>query len=134
MAQPPPSVQLTPESYDQKDRPAISRLAGSLNTWLLAVNTAFSRALTFSENFAGDTRTIRYTAGQPLTFKYNGSGRPTIMILGGYRNVTNESEVIAAAVGHPQWSWDGRGNITITTIPGLTATNQYDLTLSIQPG
>lgn len=134
MAQPPPNVQLTPEGYDQKDRPVVSRLAGSLNTWILAVTTAFQKSLTFSENFAGDTRVLRYTAGQPLTFKYNGSGKPTIMLLGQYRNITNPNEVISTAVGHPQWSWDGRGNITISTIPGLTSTNVYDISLSIQPG
>lgn len=134
MAQPPPNVQLTPESYDQKDRPVVKGLAGSLNTWLLAVTSALQRSLTFTDNFAGDTRTIRFTEGQPLTFKYNGAGKPTLLLLGGYRNVTNPNEVITTAVGHPQWSWDGRGNITIAAIPGLTATNVYDLSVSIQPG
>lgn len=134
MAQAPQNVQLTPEGYDAKDRPLIQRLAGTLNSFLLTVADNFNKSLTFSENFAGETKSVKYVAGETYTFKYGGRGQPRILLVGQFRNLTTPTEVLTSAVGLPQWSWDGRGNITISSIPGLTPTNQYELLLVITTG
>lgn len=134
MAVSPESVQINAEEYEKDDKRVAGRLANTLNNWLLTVSDIFNKKFTFSENFSGDTPTVRVTGGQPITFKYGGPGRPRVLLVGKFTNVTNPSEVLSNPVSLPQWSDDGRGNITIQAISGFTADNKYDIVLTITTG
>ncbi len=134
MAQPPELVQLNPEDFEKKDRELVARLADTVNGFLSAVPEVFNRGLTFGENFAGETRTLTMTGGQPLTFRYSGGGIPRILLVGGFRNLDNSSEILSTAVSLPQWSYDGRGSITVQAIPGLTSGQKYAIIFTITRG
>lgn len=134
MASPPEAVQINAEEYDKDDKKVAGKLAGTLNNFLLTMSDIFNKRFTFSENFSGDSPTVRVTGGKSITFKYGGSGKPRILLIGSFRNVTNPSEILTTAVSLPQWYFDGRGSITILPIPGLTATHDYDIVLVITTG
>lgn len=134
MASSPESVQINAEEYDKEGKKVASRLAGTLNNWLLTVSDIFNKRLTFGENFSGDSPTVRVQAETAYTFKYRGPGVPRLLLIGNIQNVTLPGEIRTAAVSLPQWSQDGRGNITIQPIPGLTSGHKYDITLIITTG
>lgn len=134
MAASPESVQINAEEFDKDEKKLAGKLAGTLNNWLLTVSELFNKKFTFSENFSGDAPVVRVTGGQPITFRYGGPGRPRFLLIGQFTNVTNPSEILANPVSLPQWSYDGRGSITIQPIPGFTVLNKYDIVLSITTG
>lgn len=134
MASPPEAVQINAEEYEKDEKKLAGKLAGTLNNFLLTVSDIFNKKLTFSENFSGDSPTVRVTGGKAITFKYGGPGRPRALLVGSFTNVTNPSEILTNPVSLPQWSFDGRQSITIQAIPGLTSTNQYDILLIITTG
>lgn len=134
MASPPESVQINAEEYSKDEKKLAGKLAGTLNNFLLTVADIFNKKLTFGENFSGDTPTIRVTGGQPITFKYGGSGKPRALLIGSFRNVTTPAEILTTSVSIPQWSFDGRSSITIQAVPGLTNGQVYDILLIITTG
>lgn len=134
MAVSPESVQINAEEFDKDEKKLAGKLASILNNWLLTVSELFNKRFTFRENFSGDTPVVRVTGGQALTFRYGGPGTPRFLLIGQFSNLTNPSEILANPVSLPQWSFDGRGSITIQPIPGLTAGHKYDIVLSITTG
>ncbi len=134
MAQAPQNVQLSPEDFDKKDQGLVSRLATILNSFFESVAQALNRSLTFGENFAGETKELTVTGGQSITFRYSGGGTPQYLFIGGFRNTTTPTEVLTSAVSLPQWSYDGRGSITIQSIPGLTSGHKYLIKFIITRG
>ncbi len=134
MASAPEVVQINAEEFSKDEKALAGKLAGVLNNFLLVVAEIFNKRLTFGENFSGDTPTVRVTGNKPITFKYQGPGTPRLLFIGQYRPVTNPNEILTSPVSLPQWSYDGRGSITIQAIPGFTSGSQYDIVLTITTG
>jgi len=131
MAVPPEVVQLNPDDVEKDDKKVVEYMAGILNNFLLQSTNNMNKQLTFGENFRGEVKSISVKGGEDITFKYSGEGTPRGLILSSYRNTSNESEVLANPVGIPQWSFDGKGSITVRSIPNLTASNDYLVTFII---
>lgn len=134
MASAPEVVQINPEEYDSKERPVASKLAATLNNFFLVLSDIFNKRFTFAENFSGDQPLVRVKGGESISFRYKGPGTPRLLLIGQYRNVTNQSEILTTPVSLPQWVTDGRGNVVMQAIPGLTAGHFYDIMLIITTG
>ena len=134
MASAPDTVQINVEDFSKDEKPLATKLSGVLNSWFLEVSEIFNKRFTFGENFSGSTPTIRVTGGKPITFKYQGPGVPRLLFIGQFRPVSTTTEILTVPVSLPQWSFDGRGNITIQAIPGLTNLAVYDIVLTITTG
>ena len=134
MAKPPELTQIRPEDFKQEDREMAQTLAGVLNNFILQITQLLNQSLTFTDNFSSEVREFTIDGADSLTFKLNTVETPKGVILLQYRNTTTPTEVLTAAVGVPQWSTDGRGNITVEAIPGLTNGNNYAITLLVISG
>lgn len=132
MASPPESVQINAEEFSKEEKVIAGKFAGILNNFLLTTSEIFNKRLTFSENFSGDTPTVRVKGGEPITFKYQGPGTPRLLTIGQWRVV--QGTHTPAAVSLPQWSFDGRGSITIQPVFGFTSGTVYDMVLTITTG
>lgn len=134
MSKPPELFQISPEDFDKEDRKVGAVMAGLLNNFLLQVIQLLNQSLTFADNFSAEIKTITIEGGESLTFKLQTVKSPLGVTLQKFQNLSTESEVVATAVSTPQWSFDGKGNITIEAIPGLTNADTYLVTFLIISG
>ena len=134
MSKAPELIQIRPEDYDKDARKVIDKLAGPLNNFLLQITELLTQSLTFADNFNAEVKSQTIVGGKSLTLKLNNIVIPKGVVLMSYTNTTTPSEILTAAVGVPQWSADGRGNITINSIPGLTNDNNYAIILLVVGG
>jgi hypothetical protein len=133
MANVPESQQIIPEDFKKDDQDAASKIAGSFNTYTEQLNEILDQNLTFTDNIRGELKILNYIAGETLKFKYGRKDKPVGLWLVNYRNLDTPTEILAVAVGM-QWEQDGEGNITLLAVPGLTASETYQLTLLIISG
>lgn len=131
MAKAPELVQIRPEDFDPDHQDTVEKLADVLNNFILQVTQLLTQTLTFSDNFNAEVRTLKMVGGQPLTFSLNTVSSPAGVVVLKYLNTTTPSEVLSSPVGIPQWSFDGRGSVTIQPIPNLTNGERYDIILLI---
>jgi hypothetical protein len=128
MANTPEKQQIVPEDFKKEEQELASKIAQPFNTYVDQLDEILNRNLTFGDNLRCDLRTLQVTAGTPVTFKYAQSGKPIGMWVINYSDITDPSAVPTTAV-QPQWSYDGRGNITINNVTGLTASHKYNITI-----
>lgn len=134
MAQVPTEQQITPEDFPPDDQRILQGVADPFNAYVQENNEALRRNLTFTDNFRGEVKTLTYTQGETLTFSYAlPDFKPVGLWVANFYNVEDREEVVAAGVT-PQWDQDGKGNITIKNITGLTAGKQYVFTFIIVSG
>lgn len=131
MSTPPKKVRISPEEFSKEDQDVADKLANVLNLFLSQVPDALDQNLTFKDNFIGEVRSVKVLGGQSTEFKYAGKGKPYGVMLTSFSNLDNPSETLSVAVGIPQWSWDGRGSISIKPIIGFTSGDQYEILLVV---
>lgn len=131
MAQVPEAPQINPETFKKEEKDMVSMISGPITDYAELINEGLNQNLTFEENFRGEVRTLEFAKGETTKkFKYNGKGTPIGMWVVNQRNMT-DSTVLNTAVVQPQWVWDGKGNINITKMLGLTADYKYNITIII---
>ena len=131
MAKAPELVEIRPQDYPAEAQELIEQLAGPLNTFMRQVVRLLGQRLTFSDNFDAELRELTITGGSSVSFRYEKSYTPKGLLLVSYTNTTDRSEVITSPVGVPQWTADGRGNITVEAIPNLTTGDIYDIIILV---
>jgi hypothetical protein len=126
MSKPPEIVSLDANSVDKKYTDVVKYLASVLNPFFLQVHQSMNRALSLSENFLGTTKSLTVTGGSSVTFKYDGNGSPTGIILA---SVAPESgnAAITDTIGIPQWYKSSTTEITIHPIKGLVTGSKYQI-------
>lgn len=135
MAKPPELTQIRPEDFKQDDREMAGILAGVLNDFILQITQLLNQSLTFADNFSSEIKTLSHEiADSALTFKLNTVTTPTGVLLLRFRDLTDPKNIESSAVSTPQWDYDGRGNITIQPIQGLTSGHNYSIVLLVISG
>ena len=130
MAQVPEAPQINPEAFPKDERKLVSKLTGPINDYAELVNEALNQNLTFDDNFRGEVKVVRFSEGETTKkFKFD-KGTPLGLWVVDQRNISDGS-VLNTAVVQAQWKWDGKDNIEIKSIVGLTATYKYDITFII---
>lgn len=136
MANVPEQQQIVPEDFEKKYQDLVSQLANPLNTYIEQLNEILNKNLTFGDNFRGELKTVTVVAGTPLKFKYNNTAKPVGLWVVNYSNLDDPDEELDDAV-QAQWTFDGKGNITIDKVTALTLLPQpltYTLTIMIISG
>jgi len=135
MSKPPELTQIRPEDFKQDDREMAGILAGVLNNFILQITQLLNQSLTFSDNFSSEVRDFNHKiADSELTFKLNTVKTPRGVILLQFRNLDDPTVLEATAVSTPQWEHDGKGNVTINPILGLTTDTTYAITVLVISG
>ena len=118
----PEEVSLSSEGAESDEaKEAIQAISGSFDTFSQQTTSAFRGVDSLIE-----VKAVSIVAGSTATVRLS-KGRPTAVLLGGYSNLDDPTEVLATVAG-VLWSWDGKGNILVDSV-GLTATENYTLTL-----
>lgn len=134
MAKPPESQQIVVETFKAEEQDLAKKVAGPFNTYTAQLNEILNNNLTFTDNFLGSIKTFILVKGeQSISFKYEHTEKPVGLWVVGYSNRSNTSEVLAAAVS-AQWSYDGKGTITVDRFGGLTSGDSYSVTLIVISG
>lgn len=133
MANVPEQQQIIAEDFEKKYQELVSKLAEPVNTYIEQLNEILNKNLTFGDNFRGELKTITMVAGTPLKFKYNNTAKPIGLWVVNYSNLGNSTEELGAAV-QAQWTYDGKGNITVDKITAAVGGDTYSLTLMIISG
>ena len=133
MANVPEQQQIVPEDFKKEYQDMVSKIADSFNTYVEQLNEILNKNLTFGENFRGELKTVTVVGGEALKFRYNNTAKPIGLWVVDYSNLTNADEVLPDAV-QAQWTYDGKGNITIDNVTAILALQTYTLTIMIISG
>lgn len=128
MANVPEKQQIVPEDFKREEQEVASKIADPFNTYVEQLNEILDQGLTFADNLRADIRSIEVTGGSPITFSYSQQAKPVGLWIVSYSNLTTPTEVLTTAV-QAQWTYDGRGNITLNNLTGLTGGDKYNVTL-----
>ncbi len=134
MSKPPELFQIRPEDFDPKDRRVGAVISQLLNNFLLQIIQLLNQSLTFTDNFSAEIKTLSIKGGEEVTFKLHQVKTPVGVTLQNFRNTSSTAEVLTIPVSVPQWAYDGKGNVTIQAVPGLTNGDFYNLTFLIISG
>jgi hypothetical protein len=134
MSKPPELTQIRPEDFKQEDQEMAGILAGVLNNFILQITQLLNQSLTFGDNFSSEIKELTVKGDASVTFKLNTVTTPVGLLLLQFRNTSNPTTAESSAVSTPQWSYDGRGNITIQQLQGLTAADTYVIKVLVISG
>jgi hypothetical protein len=124
---------LVVEDFPKEIQGWAGKLFEPLNTFMGKMKSGLDKSITVNDNLSGQIRTLQVknvSASSPVSFSYKSSRSPQVVVIGGIYNKDNPTESLTNAVSL-QWSYDGKGTITIKNVPGLTADKNYLLTLLI---
>lgn len=128
MANVPEKQQIVPEDFRPDEQELAAKIADPVNTYIEQLNGILDNGLTIADNLRAEIRVVNVTGGQPTTFSYARSSKPVGLWVIDYSNITDPTEVLSVAV-QAKWSYDGRGNITLNNVTGLTGGEKYNITL-----
>lgn len=130
MAQVPEAPQINPEAFPKDQQELVSKLAGPINQYAELLNEVLNQNLTFGDNFKGEVKTLTFAAGETTKkFRFT-KGVPIGLWVINQRNLTSPATLNTNVV-QAQWEWDGKNNIEIKSILGLSASYKYDITFII---
>jgi hypothetical protein len=110
-----------PEDFQE----SAARIAAPFNAFTSQANNALNQNLTFGQNFRGEVKSFDFTqTSKEITFKYSGAGTPSHIL------VTKLSALPQTAIT-PYWINDGRGNVTVTLVGDLNASDTTTVTLLV---
>lgn len=128
----PESQELIAEEFEQEQQEMIKKIAEPFNVFVEQVISAVKSNLTFGENFRGTIKTVNFkAAATTATFSYEAKGTPVALWVGKLSPVTDIGSATNPLI---MWEPDGKGNIKITSIVGLDATKEYNITFVIVSG
>lgn len=128
MANVPEKQQIVPEDFKPDEQEMAGKIAGAFNPYVEQLDNILDNGLTVGDNLRAEIRVVEVTGGQPTTFSYARSSKPVGLWVIDYRNTTDPTEVLTVAV-QAKWSYDGRGNITLENVTGLTGGENYNITV-----
>ncbi len=123
----PEEVQLIPEDFPKDDQDLVGQMAGPLNNYILQLNSILAGQASITAEF----KTYTISGGSSLTIS-SSITQPFGVQLVGWRNLSTPGEILTDTPS-VQWSSDGAGNITITTI-NLVTDEDYSINLMIFTG
>lgn len=135
MAKLPTQGRILTETFPPKEREWLPLLLDPLNRFMDEVTRAFNRQLTLKENLAADIKTVVLDGNYPVTFKWDQKSRPTAVIIGQCREVSENHTVVSDAL-YVDWEYTQEGMLQINAVPNLnpTTSNKFNLTLVIFTG
>ncbi len=133
MANVPEAQQIVAEEFKEDDQELASKIAAPFNSYTEQLNEILNQNLTFADNMRGVVKTMTLVGGEELKFKYGRDDKPIGMWLVSARNLSSPGTTLSAAP-FLEWEYDGKGNITIKSTPGLTTDESYQVTFIIISG
>lgn len=133
MARIPETQRIVPETFDKSEQGIATKIADPFNTYTEQLNGILTNNLTFTDNFLGAVKSFQLKGEDSLSFKYDIQQAPVGLWVVGYSNITTPTEVLSTGVS-AQWSYDGKGTITIQRMSGLTTGKTYLVTLIVISG
>jgi hypothetical protein len=127
MAGVPESQQIIPELFKQEDQDIAKKIAEPFNTYVEQLNEILNNNLTFTDNMLGSVKTFNLKGESSVAFKYDYEQKPIGLWVIAYNNLDTPTEVLTTGVT-AQWTYDGKGTITVQRFSGLTTGQTYKVT------
>ena len=134
MAKPPRTTKLKADDFKTLSKEEGDLLTTTVNSLAEDVASAMDKRLTVQENLNAQVKTVTYTpqaSATSVTFS-SLSSRPIGVLLLEARD-TNSPNTAVSVTGMPAWSYSG-GQVTISSVPGLTNGTKYTLTFLVLGG
>jgi hypothetical protein len=124
----PQTVRIITEDLPNEVTKWVGKLVDPLNNFMLTMRNGLNKGITVNDNMAGSIKT--YTViGNSLTFEYKSSRRPSVVLLGGWVDLTINTWTPTTLPGICKW--DYANEKLNCTFLGLDSTHRYLITLLI---